>query len=90
MLKQPQGEGYSFVDETILLFLLQENLLNHVETQNVYAYIQNFVSYVKSVHHNVYTSIEISKDLSSKDSESLRAAAAEFNKVFVTKSTINS
>lgn len=85
LLKQPQFVGYSFVDQTLILFLLQEDFLDKLEPSQVYTFARQYVSYVKSVYQDVYESIETSQDLTDADRQKLREIAKEFNKVFVPK-----
>lgn len=86
LLKQPQQITYSFIDETILLFLLRENILEHIPLKDVQLFVLQFLSYVKSVYHEVYDSIATSKDLSEKNHSLLLDAAKEFDKIYVSQS----
>lgn len=85
LLKQPQFVGYTFVDQTLMLFLLQENYLDKLKPEGVYTFARQYVSYVKSVYQDVYDAIEQTKNLTDSDRKKLREIAAEFNKVFVPK-----
>ncbi len=83
LLKQPQFVGYTFVDQTLMLFLLQENYLDKLKPEVVYTFARQYVSYVKSVYQDVYDAIEVSENLTETDRKKLREIATEFNKVFV-------
>jgi F-type H+/Na+-transporting ATPase subunit alpha len=83
ILKQPQFKHYSFVDETIIIFLLKENFLQDVKPKDVYHYVTQCISYIQSVHSDLYGSILESKDLSESNGKSLFDAAQEFKKIFV-------
>lgn len=83
ILKQPQFKHYSFVDETIIVFLLKENFLQDVGPKHVHQYIMQCISYIQSVYSDLYNSILESKDLSELNSKNLLDAAHEFKKIFV-------
>ena len=83
ILKQTQFTHYSFVDETIIIFLLKENFLHDIKPKNVRQYIQQCVSYIQSVYSDLYTTILESKDLSEESAKLLFDAAQEFKKIFV-------
>lgn len=85
LLKQPQFVGYNFVDQTLMLFLLQENYLDKLKPESVYTFARQYVSYVKSVYQDVYDAIFESQNITESDRKKLREIAAEFNKVFTTK-----
>lgn len=83
LLKQQQFVDYSFVDQTLMLFLLKENFLDAIPLPSVHQYAQQFVSYVKSVYVDVYTTIEKTADLSTEVNTKLIDIAQEFSKIFV-------
>jgi F-type H+-transporting ATPase subunit alpha len=83
LFKQPRYVGYSFVDQTLMLFLLKENFLDHVAIDHVQTYATHFVSYVKSVYPAVYDDIAATTDLTPATREQLMPIAHEFNKLFV-------
>jgi F-type H+-transporting ATPase subunit alpha len=82
LLKQSQHITYSFIDETILLLLLRENILENLPDKDVQTFSLQFLSYVKSVYHEVYESIATSKDLNEKNHTLLLDAAKEFSKIY--------
>ncbi len=83
LLKQPLFVTYSFVDQTLMLFLLKENFLDSLALVDVRPFATKFVSYVQSLYPELYESIADSKDLESAIVEPLKAAAIEFGKIFV-------
>lgn len=85
LLKQPQSVTYSFVDQTLILFLLKENFLSALELKHVYQFITQFVSYVKSVYSDVYNTILQSKDIWEDVYERLITIAREFSLVFASQ-----
>lgn len=87
LLKQSEHITYSFVDETILLFLLRENILQNLSTKEVQTYALQFLSYVKSVYHEVYDSMTTSKDFTEKNHTMLLDAAKEFDKIYSSSMT---
>ncbi len=86
ILKQPLFVTYSFVDQTLMLFLLKENFLDSLALTDVRPFVTQFVSYVKSLYPELYESIEETKDLNDAIIEPLKAAAHEFGKIFVSNS----
>jgi F-type H+-transporting ATPase subunit alpha len=83
ILKQPQGVGYSFVDQALILFLLKENFLDKIDVRNVQTYIRQFVSYVQSVYKDLYQAILAQEDISEDTNKRLQEVAVEFDKLFV-------
>lgn len=83
LLKQPIHETYSFVDQTIMLFLLDENFLDSIELVYVNMFARQCVSYVKSVYPDIYQDILKTTDLSDEIKVRLKGAAQEFSKLFV-------
>lgn len=82
ILKQPQHETYSFVDQVLFLFLLKENLLDNVELHNVKTFVLQYASYVHGAHNDTYDNILKNKDISSNDMTKLKKAASEFSIIF--------
>lgn len=82
ILKQDQYLHYSFVDETLILFLLRYNILDTIPLPQISAFIQKFNSYIKSVYAGIYSNIETTKDLSAQTIEELKPIAQEFAKLF--------
>lgn len=85
LLKQPQHITYSFVDQSLMLFLLKENFLDPIAVKHVHAYATQFVSFVKSVYKPVYDLIEQTADITDDTKEDLIDIAREFNLIFVPK-----
>lgn len=83
LLKQPQYVGYSFVDQTLILFLFKENFLSTISLSNVHLFVTQFISYVKSIYAQVYQEILTTQDLSEQTQQSLIKIAREFSKIFV-------
>ncbi|MGZ6255130.1 MAG: F0F1 ATP synthase subunit alpha [Candidatus Chromulinivorax sp.] len=83
ILKQPQFIHYSFIDETLILFLLKEGYLQKIAVQDIQLFIRQFVSYVDSVYHQVYASIQETKDVSDENFGALKDIAKEFSGIFV-------
>ncbi len=83
LLKQPQHVTYSFVDQSLMLFLLQKDFLNKIDIKQVHAFVTQFVSYVKSVYPVVHETILKTEDLSEDISSRLIDIATEFSKLFV-------
>lgn len=83
ILKQKQFVTYSFVDQSLMLFLMKENFLNKLDLKHVQIFVTQFVSYVRSVYPDVYDTIFKDKDISDEIYERLKALAKEFDKLFV-------
>lgn len=81
LLKQAQYTTYSFVDQVLQLFLLRENFLDDVPLKQVRGMATKFVSYVKSVHGELYDKILTSKQLAPDTANALQLVAKEFFKV---------
>lgn len=83
LLKQPLHVTYSFVDQAMMLFLFRENFLDPIEVRDVHAFATEFVSFVRSVHESIYTTIAKTADISDETKEHLIEAAREFSRLFV-------
>jgi F-type H+-transporting ATPase subunit alpha len=85
LLKQPQYVTYSFVDQTLILFLLKENFLDHLDIDEIQPFARQFVSYVHSVHKDIYDVILTSGDVWEEIYDKLIVIAKEFSSVFVSR-----
>ena len=83
LLKQPQYVTYSFVDQTLMLFLLKENFLDAIAKKDVSSFALQFVSYTKSVYKPIYDAIEQTADVSDEIKEDLITIANEFAQVYL-------
>lgn len=83
ILKQGQFVHYSFIDESLILFLLKEGFLKKIALKDVQLFIRQFVSYVESVYETIYTEIKITKDISPEQIVQLRDVAKEFSSIFI-------
>lgn len=83
LLKQEAGITYSFVDQSLMLFLLKENFLDAIETKHVREFALQFVGYVKNVYRDVYTMIFDTQDIPDDIKDHLIVIAKEFSTVFV-------
>lgn len=83
LLKQDQFQPYSFVDETLLLFLLKEDFLDAIAVTHVRMFAQQFVSYVVALYKELYDEIYQTQKISEAQMVQLRAIATEFARVFV-------
>lgn len=82
ILKQPERETYSFVDQTIFLFLLKENCLDKLALSDVKPFAIQCASYVKAAHQDTYQSILETQTLSDFHVTALHKAAEEFSLIF--------
>jgi F-type H+/Na+-transporting ATPase subunit alpha len=82
LLKQGQLETYSFVDQTLMFYLLKENYLDTVPLAQVHDRAVQFASYVRSVYPEVYEAIKTSQEVSDENMVKLKEIADEFAKIF--------
>lgn len=83
ILKQGQFVHYSFIDESLILFLLKEGFLKRIALKDVQLFIRQFVSYVESVYETIYTQIRTTKDISAENIAMLKDVAKEFSSIFI-------
>lgn len=83
ILKQEQFVHYSFVDETLILFLLKDGFLQKIAIKDIQLFIRQFISYVESVYNQIYVDITTSKDVSDDIVAVLKTIAKEFSGIFV-------
>ncbi len=83
LLKQPQFVTYNFVDQSLMLFLLKEDFLDKLPIGDVQQYATQFVSFVSSVHKDLYDEIFSSQNITDEQIEQLKVIAGEFDKLFV-------
>ena len=82
VLKQGQFITYSFVQQTLMLFVLQEGALDDIEVPQVHAFVTQFVSYVESVYPQIYSALETSQDVDQEVHEALMEVTKEFKLLF--------
>ncbi len=83
VLKQSQFITYSFVQQALMLFVLQEGFLDDCKLSVVHSFVVQFVSYVESVYPHVYELIKTSEDISPEIYKELLVLAKEFSMIFV-------
>lgn len=83
LLKQPEHETYTFVDQTIFLFLLKEKFLDKLPLADVKTFAVQCASYLKSAYNDTYQGIRETKQLTDQHVLDLRKAAEEFSLVFM-------
>jgi F-type H+-transporting ATPase subunit alpha len=83
ILKQAEHLTYNFVDSSLILFLLQEGFLDVIDIKQVRPYISQFVSYVKSIYQDLYTTILTTADITDETRMRLHDIAQEFARLFV-------
>ncbi len=82
ILKQNERETYSFVDQSIFLFLLKENFLDDLKLSSVRPFVLQFASYFKGAYNKNYDNILESGSLSDQDISALNNAVQEFQLIF--------
>lgn len=83
ILKQQQFVHYTFVDETLILFLLKEGFLQKIALKDIQLFTRQFISYVDSVYHDIYQDITKTQDVSDENLALLRNVIKEFSSIFV-------
>jgi F-type H+/Na+-transporting ATPase subunit alpha len=82
LLKQEELTTYTFVEQTLMLFLLRENVLDTISLAEVHAFATGFAHYVKSVYTSLYDRILKTEELSPEDQQELQRIATEFTTIF--------
>jgi F-type H+/Na+-transporting ATPase subunit alpha len=82
LLKQHEHEIYSFVDEALMLFLLQHGFLDAIPAIQVKRFALRFVEYMKGVHMPVYDRITREQDITTEISAQLELITHEFKLLF--------
>jgi F-type H+-transporting ATPase subunit alpha len=83
LLKQPQHVTFVFVDQALMLLLLKEGFLDKLPLSQVTTFAIHFVSYFKSVYHDMYTTILETQDISADYMQKIIEVAREFSILFV-------
>lgn len=81
LLKQPQHTTYSFVDQALMLLLLQEKFLDGQDPKLAGDTALRYVSYVTSVYPDIYKEIADTKELRPGVEIRLIEIAREFSKI---------
>lgn len=82
LFKQAEHETFSFMDQSLMLFLLQKNYFDRLEIDQVRPFATQFVSYVESLHPAIIETIRIEEDMSDTIQSKLAIIAHEFNILF--------
>ena len=78
LFRQKQFVTYSFVDQSLMLFLLQENFLDPLPLGDVRPFTAQFISYVQSIYAALYKEILTTGDITEQQREKLQDIAKEF------------
>lgn len=82
LLKQKEHLTYSFVEQSLILFLLREGYLDAIEIKQLHKLVAQYLSYIKSVHADLYNSIYNKQDISADDIKKLKEITKEFVGLF--------
>lgn len=88
LLKQSEHVSYSFIDQALMLFLLNKNVLDAVPLTQVQSFAMQFVSYVRSVYPAIYESIRVSEDMLTDVEAKLIEIAQGFGSIFKATETV--
>lgn len=83
LLKQPQYEHYSKVDEALMLLLFKEKVLDDLSIDKIRSFAVQYAHYVQAVYKQVYDDVYESDEITDSLRERLLIIAKEFKKVFV-------
>jgi F-type H+-transporting ATPase subunit alpha len=83
LLKQPQYVTFSFVDQSLMLLLLKEGVLDKLSLDQVNTFAVQFVSYFKSVYEDLYSAIFETQDIAPDIHKKAVGIAEEFSILFV-------
>lgn len=82
LLKQNEHETYSFVEQSLILFLLREGYLDAFAVKELRPLVAQYLSYVKTVHQDLYNSIYTKQDISADDLKKLKEISKQFIQLF--------
>ena len=82
VLKQGQYVPLSLADEVVVLFAVNEGLMEDVEIEKVGAFQDQLLRYVSGSHPDILAAIEEAKDISDELSANLTKAINEFKPTF--------
>lgn len=83
VLKQGQYTTYTFVQEALMLFVLQEGYLSEVPLGSIHSFVTQFISYVESVYPQIYQTILETTDVTDFMRTELHGVATEFKVLFI-------
>lgn len=83
ILKQKQHVTYSFVEQSLMLFLLKYSYLDNIDVKAVSSFVLQFVNYIKSVYPDIYKRILKHQEISESDISLLKTISGEFVTLFV-------
>jgi F-type H+-transporting ATPase subunit alpha len=82
VLKQAQYVPLSLADEVVVLFAVNEGLMEDVEIEKVGAFQEQLLRYVAGSHPDILSAIEDTKDISDELSANLTKAINDFKPTF--------
>ena len=82
ILKQEEGNTYSFVDQVIFLTLLKENYLDKLDLPYIKSFVVECARYIQGAHRELYERIFKQEEVTSEDLSLLKKAADEFALIF--------
>ncbi|MFC1894654.1 F0F1 ATP synthase subunit alpha [Candidatus Dependentiae bacterium] len=82
LLKQKERTTYSFVDQTLFLFLFQKDYLDKLKLKDVKQFSLQFASFVKATYPKIYQNIFETKKLDDSDESKLDKIVTEFEIIF--------
>jgi F-type H+-transporting ATPase subunit alpha len=82
VLKQGQYVPLSLAEEVVVLFAVNEDLMEDIEIEKVGAFEEQLLRYVTGSHQDIITAINETKDISDELSANLTKAINDFKPTF--------
>jgi F-type H+-transporting ATPase subunit alpha len=82
VLKQGQYVPLSLAEEVVILFAVNEGLMEDIEIEKVGAFEEQLIRYVTGSHQDIITAINETKDISDELSANLTKAITDFRPTF--------
>ncbi|MCL4380622.1 F0F1 ATP synthase subunit alpha [Candidatus Dependentiae bacterium] len=82
LLKQNEHEIYNFVEQSLMLFLLNQKFLDALPLHQIHDFAVQFVSFVRSVYSELYGQVLESKKFTDEQLAQLLIIAQEFAKIY--------
>jgi F-type H+-transporting ATPase subunit alpha len=88
LIKQMRYDLYSFVDQTLCIFLLRMEFLDQFKIEEISEVSKKFADFIEQMHNKIYLEIQTTKALSPSTSAQLKAIAEDFCMIFARTSSL--
>ena len=82
LIKQARYDLYSFVDQTLAIFLLRMQFLDQFKLEEISDVARKFATFIEQMHNSIYTNIIKTKAISKSDTDQLKTIADDFCLIF--------